>query len=708
MMGGYACSTDRRISIPALLLLSSHILLESNSQSTILGIDIIHLLVGMALTSLVPGFLILSIFNPTEQDGRFFIYAILLSIVLSMGGGALGYTILGNLTVPIYLLVGIPGLLLWVRDDTWNFHVPIQMSKELLIIGLITILGIVGGYAVHISASNIPALLFLCILPIAIGILYRGSHSEYPFGLWLLSMGLLYLNSLLTPTLSTGDARIEYYYAHLTQLHGWDVSFTPLMAGMLRISVLHPLQANMSNVPLLWEFKIIHPILVSLIPVGLYYVYREFFTSTTSLFSSSLFLLLSPFFTVLSRNTRTGVAILFVVGLLMLIVTNQQSLSTKATILIPVFAMGLVASHYGTALLFGAVLAVTGIFSTLTARIQGEYNRPDTIIYTAILVALIGFMWYTQVASGHIFRFISGIAFLQVAPEVLESITGGGGSSRAVRSATGEFSSLTYGLLRVEYILLAAMMAIGFWLGILRDKLPTRVEPTDLIDADRDYFSMALVAGGLMASGFLPGLPIGLERVYLLGALVIAPLSIVSIQSLLPRHRPTIVVLHLILATMVIINAGLLGAALNERSPQPELIHESIQESGSEWNLFHLYARYSTQSDKRSSTWLVHYMSDNSVVYGSGATPWESHFAYSDYSTSRPPGIYEGMGQSITNKTGYIYISDFNGRTGVIFPKKWPSTFSYPNMEKKSLSAYRLERCSHIYDSGYPSVHKCE
>lgn len=699
-------STDRKIAVVAVLVLLAHASLSAITPIPGFGSRVVYVITGIALTAFLPGSLVLSLTKPAERLGQILLYAVTLSLVLSMAMGAIIYTILNAPMTLTYLLTIIPALFLWVRDDTWQIPIQNPVSKPILIVGLISITGIVGGYAVHISASNVLAILFLCLLPLGIVLLHIGSDSRYPIGLWFLSTGLLYLNSLLTPTLSTGDTKIEYYYAHLTALHGWEVSFTPLMAGMLRVSVLHPLQASMSGIPLLWEFKIVHPFLVSLIPVGLYYVYREFFSTSTSLYGACLFLLLSPFFTVLSRNTRTGVAMLFAVMLLILIATNRENISTRATILIPVFVTGLVVSHYGTALLFGALLAVAGVGSLLVANIRNDRTRPRTIIYTALLIISIGVMWYSQVASGHIFRFISGIAFLQVAPQILDVIMGGG-SSRAVESATGDFSSVTYGLLRIEYILLAGLMAAGFWINILRHRLPQYITPPVSVNTDRDYLVMALVAGGLIASGFLPGLPIGLERVYLLGVLIISPLAIVSAQSVFKNRESGLKFMSVIFLAMIIINGGVLGAVFVERSPQPELIHDEIQKSGSNGDLFHLYARHSLQNDKRSSTWLVEHMSGDSVVYGSGATSWESHFAYSAYSTNRPPGPYQGIGRSVTNKSGYVYTSSFNSKTGVVFPKKWPDTFSYSNMEKQQLSEYRLEECSAIYDSGYPRVHFC-
>lgn len=109
---------------------------------------------------------------------------------------------------------------------------------------------------------------------------------------------------------------------------------------MLRIVILHPVYALFTDLQLIWVFKLVHPLLFSVTPVALYEAYRR------NTISVLLFVSLFSFFIVLSRNTRTATALLFL-SLLALLIADDYLDDVHRKLLAIVFVAGIVVSHYG-------------------------------------------------------------------------------------------------------------------------------------------------------------------------------------------------------------------------------------------------------------------------------------------------------------------------------------------------------------------------
>ncbi|MFB6187737.1 MAG: hypothetical protein ABEI86_12840, partial [Halobacteriaceae archaeon] len=68
----------------------------------------------------------------------------------------------------------------------------------------------------------------------------------------------------------------------------------------------------------------------------------------------------------------------------------------------------------------------------------------------------------------------------------------------------------------------------------------------------------------------------------------------------------------------ILINAGVFGTILNEKTMQPNLDRQDILTSEDNQRLFNLKANYATKSELQSSKWALHYVPSDENIYGSG------------------------------------------------------------------------------------------
>jgi len=101
------------------------------------------------------------------------------------------------------------------------------------------------------------------------------NRSVYPLILYLISLSLLFGTTLASNYLIGSDIHIEYYFARLTQLQGWDYSLAYNMNGALSVTILAPFLSDLFHIDIVWVFKIIYPVLFACLPVVLYYIYRQ-------------------------------------------------------------------------------------------------------------------------------------------------------------------------------------------------------------------------------------------------------------------------------------------------------------------------------------------------------------------------------------------------------------------------------------------------
>ncbi|MFW6017656.1 MAG: hypothetical protein ACOCPX_02420 [Halapricum sp.] len=551
-----------------------------------------------------------------------------------------------------------------------------------------------------------------------VAVLARFDRTEQLLVSYAVALALLVQNTVMMEFLKSGDANYEFYFSNLALSAGyWDPSLVVNKNAMLRLTVLHPVHAQLTGLPLELEYRLVHPLLFATVAVGLYTTYERYFGRRTTLFATLLFCYLHPFFTRYSLDTRTAFGLLGLVAIVMAATDDELSYTGKATVAVTaVFVV--VTSFYGTAIVLTAFLVVAVVYAALFG--VRESIRPVVSTTTAIFTVVLTYTWYSQFAGGEALEVIVG-ATAQVVGRVLSGDFGF--EESAAGAATAETFSLTYEFIQIEFVVLTLLFGFGALFVALGYPPLNRLVPrvvADRLEAVRlrvgsrhpivedsgFYLAATFAALGVLLSGFAPTTILGIERSYMIAGAVLFPYLFVFLDvvrtaagfvlSWLVRTVDAIetvdslgrfelrdlsidgggrrsavfaVGVSVVLATMLLINGGVVAATVTEeRSTQPLLDRERTLAEGTPPEVFHLYAHYTPRTDVSGAGWVHEYGVDGVRVYGSEATdPYPSYFYYTDPSDKRPPGPFGALvRRNATSGAGYVFVDEYSTRTGAI------------------------------------------
>lgn len=334
-------------------------------------VPIARQLVGFIYLTFVPGVLLLRILK-IHGIGNIetILYTVGLSIAILMFTGAFMNALLPSLgipgpisTVPLIIIIGtivliLCGICYKVDGDFQhpNFiDLKNVLSPPVLFLCLIPFLTIFGTHAVNFYHTDSILLLTIALIPVIaalIGLDLLISRKMLPFSVLIIAISLLLHNSLISMYAWGFDINTEIYLANLVKMHSiWDPTRYSTCNGMLSIVMLAPIYSTISDLSITWIFKIIYPFLFSLVPLGLYRVYQKQTDDKIAFISCLFFMSIYVFYTEMLQLARQQIAELFLV-LLILVIINKNVNILKRSLLIIIFGVSLVVSHYGLSNIF--------------------------------------------------------------------------------------------------------------------------------------------------------------------------------------------------------------------------------------------------------------------------------------------------------------------------------------------------------------------
>ena len=336
-----------------------------------LYIPIIRQLVAFVYLTFVPGIIILRILKLHKLSNiETILYTVGLSIATLMFTGFLinmVYPVFGisgpisilPLMITISVVVFASCILCYLRDKDFSnpsfIEIKNVLSPPILFLCLIPLLSIFGTYFVNFYHSNILLMFLIIIIAIIVILIVFDKFipkNLYPLAIFAIALALLYHWSLISQYLIGWDIQHEYYLANLvvTNLR-WDPSIPYMTNGMLSITMLAPIFSAITDIGLIWVFKIAYPLLFSLVPLGLYRVFQKQTDEKIAFLSVFFFMSIFTFYTEILALARQQIAELFLV-LLILLTINKDFNKTKRSLMFVVFAFSLVVSHYGLSYIY--------------------------------------------------------------------------------------------------------------------------------------------------------------------------------------------------------------------------------------------------------------------------------------------------------------------------------------------------------------------
>lgn len=407
------------------LIIQTLMLIVVGFQFYNVNIPILGQLITFIYLTFIPGFIILRIFKLHELDDiKTIIFSVGLSLVSLMFIGFLMntfYPLIGikNPISLFYLVLTITGYVLILCIISYlmdrNYYNPsyinteIFFSSKFLFLCILPFLAVFGPYFVNYYENNLISiflilLLGLTILFVAFNVIPK---KLYPFTIWIISISLVYMSSLISTYVWGWDIQNEYFLANLVFKNSyWNSTLFDAYNSMLSIVMLSPIYSIITNMTLDWVLKIIFPFLFSLVPLGLYEMFKTQTNNSKIAFAAVfLFISLNTFYIEMLSLTREITAELFLIAMLLLIFNKK--FKANLIILFLLMGVGLITSHYSTNFFFLAtitsVVVIVSIFNLFTKDIS--INK-DLIVKIIMVPFIIIFMflftnfWYSSFSQG--------------------------------------------------------------------------------------------------------------------------------------------------------------------------------------------------------------------------------------------------------------------------------------------------------------------
>lgn len=285
-------------------------------------------------------------------------------------------------------------------------------SPPALFLLLLPILAALGTFLVCFHQGNIVSLIFLSLVVLVVILVAFNKFIPtklYPLAIVAIGLGLLWQWSLISLDLTGFDIHHHYYIQSLVISNSvWDPTFPSSSNAMLSIAMLAPIYSLILNLDTVWVFKIIYPLFFSLVPLALFQAYRKQIGYKIAFFGAFFFMSMPVFSSEAVGKATQSVAELFLALSILLFVSKEMA-AIKRTLLLLIFSLSVVVSHYGLSYIYilYLLIALPLLFfyhAKMTPQSQEPANRSlqrDTLTGTyVVLFVVFCLSWYMYISTG--------------------------------------------------------------------------------------------------------------------------------------------------------------------------------------------------------------------------------------------------------------------------------------------------------------------
>jgi len=695
-----------------------------------LEIPILRQAVGFIYLTFVPGFLIFKLLRINNKNAiESLLYSVGLSLSFLMFTGALInflYPLIGiskpiseiPLIITISTIVLILCLISYLRDKDYSTFLSINgkmiFSPTVIFLLLLPFLAIFGCYLLNFYNTNILLLILLAIISIIpVIVISKVPEKVYSLVVWATSVALLFHTSLISKYIGEADAPLEYYFSVLAITNNsWNHTLPNNINAMLSIVMLIPIFSIISHIDPTWYIKVAYPLLFSLAPLGLYLVIKKQTTSKIALLSSIFFMFLPPFFGFMAVNTRQGIAELFLV-LLMLLMVNERIPNSKRALLLIIFMFSIVTSHYGLSYIFMSLLIISSLvfLSNKFIKTPNSVNIVKPTIVTIYVVFALS--WYMYATNSSIFdiivRFGNHVA-TTIFTEFLRPQ-----SSSALYISTIELP-LSLSILRLLIFICVFLIAVG-----VVDMLSNLKKGRTTFLPEWSLFSV--VSFGFLLTSILPQFSKiwGIERIFHVSSTFLSTFCVAgSIKFIklmskpfkalnLQRGEKHLKIVSLFFCLFFLFSSNFVSVAIMKDYPSPHLIslgniEEYVKDNKVNMWKAHVYRCHITEQNVLGARWLSTNKAE-AKVWADWGSCWIYLSAYGMMGPHAETGWPYAVTHILTNKTkidegAYIYLRYFNTRESIMLSSAHSEDW-YPIT---AISDY-LNKSNKIYANGGSEIY---
>ena len=653
-------------------------------------IPILRQVVGFVYLTFVPGIIIVRLLKLHKLGvAETIILSTGLSVSFLMFSGFFLNTILSflnidsplsswNIVISITALVTIFAIIS-CKIDGFNRDKlpPLKISRSALYLMLLPVLSVVGTYFVNFQKNNILLLILIVLIAlIPVLVALKKIPSElYPLAIVVIAISLLFHRSLISIYLTGWDIHQEYYYHKLVVDNAyWDSRIPSNVNAMLSIVILPAVYSYFLKMDGAWVLKIVYPVIFSLVPLGVYCVYQREIKSDKIAFYSVFFLMsFITFFTEMLSLARQEIAELFFVLIIFLMVQDTISRNIR-NLLMLIFGVSLVTSHYGLSYIFFILIITIYLFSTdliktlLTRRlILPEFIlKKKTLNFFMIFYTIFLILWYINVSESSAFNSIVRIgdhAITSIFTELFNTEN----RDTNVLMAIGASDPVVHSFGRETHRALQFITQFFIIIGFLR--IIIHMESFKL---KAEYFYLIVAGMGLLVLSLLPvtATTLNMSRIYHIVLLVISPLLIIggifviektiNFKHKLKQDHVILILILVVLIPYFLFMTGFVYEMTNDSPTSMSLGMERMKN----YNITKIsfYNTYTPEQDVYSARWFSRSNNADKIIYADGNSELHVLYSYGMIHSDRVRGLGDPGNLNIDKiyPSYYLYMDKFN------------------------------------------------
>ncbi|HZK71182.1 MAG TPA: DUF2206 domain-containing protein, partial [Clostridia bacterium] len=686
---------------------------------TRLNIPIVRSISCFVYLTFVPGTLVMRLLKIHKLDTiESLVYTVGLSISILMFVGFIInylYPIIGiskpmaiaPLVFSITALVLALCVLCYIKDNSFSdieyFESKNLFSVPSLFICLLPLLSILGTYYVNFYQNN----LFLMVLIILISFIvlligWSNTISEklYPFVIFSISLSLLFHRSMISMYINGWDINLEYYFVNLVKMNSsWNSSIYGDCNAMLSLVMLAPIYSTFMNIGFTWVFKIVYIVLYSFFPICLYGIFKKQSNEKIGFFACFFLMCIFSFYSEMTSLMRQEIAEFFLMLVALLMINNKAVSAVNKTILIVIFSVSLVVSHYSSSYLYMcsliSVYFIQLFFNNQNIRkslsriitfenfhpigkkdLSNPFDTSEINLNYIILFFVTAALWYIYNSSSSPF-----ISLVLLVNHIVNSFFSAFLDPTAVQSLqilNNASPSISHKIVKYLHLTTLAFIAIGILTGFSKNNYFSR----NNFKLEPQYFAFSLAFFAVVIVGFVVpyfASALNTTRLYhfclmflalfgIIGGKVFFDFILTKFNILNSRKINSYRLLSVFFIIFFLLNTGWIYEITNDYSTSISLSQKWIKESGDEQVKAGYYTTVIPEQDVYSATWLHNYIINNynSSVYNNSDSDTR-YLIYSDLTSSANVLASYGMfGRSNLllndhmygfNKHSYIYLS---------------------------------------------------
>lgn len=724
-----------------------------------LNIPLIRPIACFFYLSFVPGILVMRLLKIHRLDTiESLLYSVGLSISILMFVGFIInylYPIIGiskpmaiaPLVFSITSLVLALCVLCYVKDNGYSY-IEYFESKNLfsvlsLFICLLPLLSILGTYFVNFYHCNL-LLMWLMILISFIVFLIGWSNAIpeklNPLAIFSISLSLLFHTSLISMYINGWDINIEYYFSNLVKLNSvWDSNIFGSCNAMLSLVMLAPIYSTFMNTGLTWIFKIVYNILYALVPVCLYMITKKQFNEKIGFFACFFFVCVFTFYSGMTSLLRQEIAEFFLMLVVLLMTSNKEMSGVNKSILILIFSISLVVSHYSLSYLYmgllvsvyfiqlffnnqnvkkllNRVVTFENFYPIEKTNLSHQFKTPEIHLNYIVLFFVTAISWYIYISSSSAFipivLLINNIVnhffsdFLN--PTTLQSL-------QLLKVSPPSISHAI-----VKYLHLTTIFFIT--IGILSGFSKTNYFSRNGFKLKPQYFVFALATFDVLVAGFLVpyfASALNTSRLYHICLMFVSLFGIIGGKIFFDFFFTRFNILNsfkinsyrflsVFFIIFFLLNIGWIYEVTNDYSTSISLSQKWIKENGDDQVKVGFFSTVIPEQDVHSAKWLNKYINYH---YNSNDYNNDSYPIYSDHSSSFNVLASYGMfGRSNSflkdemyefKDNSYVYLSYCN-----IVENLGNGPYEYTDVLNMTKTFELLKNKNLIYSSGDSKIYK--